>query len=137
MESNIRIRHLPRRAGRLALLCVAAFTLAAQDTRSVRGSVCDQNGNPLVGAVVQIENTRTLWVRSYITEKDGRYRFFELDPDVDYKVRAIYHRLSSPAKTLSKFDGRLAVVINLSVELKEYTYSGAPRMGTSSQAGIR
>ncbi len=123
MESNIRIHHLPRRAVRLALLCVAAFALAAQNTRSVRGIVRDQYGNPLAGAVVQIENTRTLWVRSYITQKDGSYRFFELNPDVDYKLRAAYYRVSSPFKTLSKFDGRLAAVINLSIEVKEDTYS--------------
>jgi len=124
MESNISILKLPRRVGCLAILCVAACSLSAQDTRSVRGIVCDQNHNPLTGAVVQIENTRTLWVRSYITQKDGRYRFFELDPDVDYRLRAIYHRVRSRAKTLSKFDGRLAAVINLPIELKEETYSG-------------
>jgi hypothetical protein len=79
---------------------------ASSDFRSLRGEVTDKAGNPLSGAVVQIENTKTLDVRSWITDKTGRYCFNELSDDVDYTVRAHYRRSWSRARTLSKFNSK-------------------------------
>jgi hypothetical protein len=73
MQISVVIRNVRRWAWWLALLCVSALVLAAQSTRSVKGIVCDQNGNPLKGAVVQLTNTRTLWIRSCISQRDGSY----------------------------------------------------------------
>jgi hypothetical protein len=86
------------------LMLVAAR--GSSDFRSLTGEVTDKAGNPLSGAVVQIENTRTLDVRSWITDNSGHYRFNELSSDVDYTVRAHYHRSWSRARTLSKFNSR-------------------------------
>jgi hypothetical protein len=118
MDVSNRIRNVRRCARWLALLCVAALALAEQTTRSVKGVVRDQQGNPLNGAVVQIENTRTLLIRSYICQKDGAYQFRGLDRNVDYKLSAAYHHVASSLKTLSMFDERPVAVINLSVEVK-------------------
>ena len=79
---------------------------ASSDFRSLTGEVTDKAGNPLSGAIVQIENTKTLDVRSWITDKTGRYCFNELFNDVDYTVRAHYRRTWSRARTLSKFNSR-------------------------------
>lgn len=102
----------------LALAGAAALAVGAQTSRSVRGIVCDQDGTPLKGAVVQIENTRTLLIRSYVSQDDGAYQFHGLDPNADYKLRATYHRVSSPVKTLSMFDDRPVAFINIRIELK-------------------
>jgi len=88
-------------------------------TRSVSGIVTDQNGNPVKGAVVLIENTALLRVRSYITQGDGKYHFFGLYWDVDYRLEAKYEGAKGPTKTLSQFDSREAKVINLRVRAPE------------------
>jgi hypothetical protein len=86
-----------------------------QQMRSLSGVATNQNGHPLSGAVVQIEDTRTLLVRSYITDSRGKYRFQMLYSDVDYKLHATYRGHSSRQKNLSKFSNRSAPVINLVV----------------------
>ena len=47
------------------------------------------------GAVVQLKNMKTLQIRSFITQTDGTYRFFELSPDVDYELKADYQGASA------------------------------------------
>ena len=118
---SIGAQNMRRWAWWLALLCAAALAMAARVTRSVEGVVSDQDGNPINGAVVQIENTRTLWIRSYISQKDGAYHFHGLDQNVDYELRAAYHGVSSRAKKLSMFDERPVAFINLCIEASEST----------------
>jgi len=88
---------------------------ASSDLRSLTGEVTDKAGNALPGAVVQIENTRTLDVRSFITDKTGRYCFNELFDDVDYIVRAHYRRYWSRSRTLSKFSSKVKPELTLVV----------------------
>lgn len=101
------------RVSLLLLLCLVA--VGQPLTRSVSGTVVDQNGKPVAGAVVQIENSALLQVRSYITQSDGMYHFVELYRDADYRLKAIYHGAEGPRKTLSQFDSNDAKVINLEV----------------------
>jgi hypothetical protein len=70
----------------------------------VSGVVTDKRGNVLNGAVVLLENTQDLSVRSYITQKDGRYRFEGLNSDVDFTLKAHYKNWWSHSHTLSKFN---------------------------------
>ena len=75
----------------VALALVALQPVESQyKPRPVAGMVTDKKGNTLPGAVVQLENTRSLVVQSYITQKDGRYHFEGLSEDVDYTLRARY-----------------------------------------------
>jgi len=89
------------------------------NTRSVQGAVEDSSGNPAEGAVVQLKNTKSLQVRSFITQKDGTYNFLGLSKDVDYELKADFRGGSSPVKTLSVYDSRKKATINLTVELKK------------------
>lgn len=82
-------------------------------TRSVQGVVTDQDGNLVEGAVVQLKNTKTLQIRSYITRSDGAYSFHGLSTNVDYELKAEHQGRSSDVKTLSVFDSRKKAVINL------------------------
>jgi len=86
--------------------------------RSVEGVVTNSDDTPAVGAVVQLENTKTQQIRSYITKEDGKYRFYELSTEVDYKLKADHNGATSGAKTLSSFDGRKQAVINLKLNAK-------------------
>lgn len=111
----------------LALFAAALPALAEQrggnkqdsNTRSVSGAVRDASDNTVEGAVVQMKDTKTLQVRSFITQKDGTYHFHGLSTNVDYELRADYSGASSGVKTLSSFDSRPKAVINLKLEPKK------------------
>jgi hypothetical protein len=89
-----------------------------QNNRSVQGSVTSAEDTPVAGAVVQLKNTKTLQIRSFITKEDGSYYFNGLSPDVDYELRADYQGSASPTKTVSSFDSRKTVTINLKLNKK-------------------
>jgi len=89
------------------------------DMRSVEGVVRLPNDSPAEGAVVQLKDTKTLQVRSYITKEDGNYRFYGLRSNTDYQVKADRQGESSGTKTISVFDSRKQVVINLKLEPKK------------------
>ena len=85
--------------------------------RPVTGVVTDKSGNTLPGAIVQLENTRSLRVRSYLTRKDGKYQFSGLNDDIDYTLRAHYRRWWSNTKTLSRFNSSKSPVVNLVIPI--------------------
>ncbi len=86
------------------------------NTRSVQGVVTDSRGNTVAGAIVQLKNTKTLQVRSFVTKEDGSYYFHGLSTNVDYDLKAESGDASSSPKTLSSFDSRKKAVINLKLE---------------------
>jgi hypothetical protein len=88
------------------------------NTRTVQGTVSDASENAVEGAVVQIKNTKTLQIRSFITKENGAYYFHGLSPDIDYELKAEFRGAASSSKTLSSFDSRKQAVINLKLEKK-------------------
>ena len=108
----------------LALLVCVSTGLAQkskkedQTSRSVQGVVTSAEDAPVAGAVVQLKNTKTLQIRSFIAKEDGSYYFNGLSPDVDYELRAEFQGMSSSSKTLSSFDTRKAATINLKLNKK-------------------
>jgi hypothetical protein len=104
------------------LLCAPA-TLAqkkkAENTRSVQGTVTVADGSLVNGAVVQLKNTKTLQIRSFITKDDGTYHFYDLSPDIDYELKADYQGASSSTKTLSSFDSQKQSTLNLKLNPKK------------------
>jgi hypothetical protein len=107
----------------LALLCMpAAFAQKKGDdsgnTRSVQGMVSTSEDSAVDGAVVQLKNTKTLQIRSFITKDGGTFNFQGLSPDVDYELKAEHDGAASPVRTLSSFDSRKKAVINLKLNKK-------------------
>ena len=106
----------------LSLLAVAA---AAQDKkreaqlRTVRGVVADKSDSPVSGSVVFLKNMRTNAVRSSYTDDSGSYRFSGLDPNTDYEIYAEKEGAKSQTRTVSSFDSRKDIVINLKIEKKK------------------
>lgn len=86
--------------------------------RIVQGVVKNDQDNFVDGAVVKLKNTKTLQVRSFITKADGKYRFGGLNKDVDYEVQAGHQGKSSDTKTVSVFDSRKQIILNLKLEEK-------------------
>ena len=88
------------------------------NTRIVQGTVTDADSNPLNGAVVQLKDTKTLQVMSFFTQQNGGYHFAGLSMNVDYELKAEKDGASSSSKTVSVFDSRKTVVINLKLDHK-------------------
>lgn len=93
----------------------------ADPTRSVQGSVVSQDEKGVKGAVVQLKNSKTLQIRSFITQDNGAYYFHELSPDVDYELSAEDQKSGSesPTKKLSSFDSQKVATINLKLAPKK------------------
>lgn len=110
----------------VVLLLAVAWPAAAEppkekppQTRTVLGQVVDQDNSPLSDAVVYLKNTKTLAIKSYISEANGNYHFSGLAPNVDYEVYAEYKDHRSPTRTLSSFDSRGEVTFNLRIDLRK------------------
>jgi hypothetical protein len=133
MISSKRTKRKPKRTGisftrrQWTALLVAAMLCASlgfaqskkkgdEEGRTVQGVVSAPDDSPIVGAVVYLKNTKTLQVRSFITQEHGAYFFHGLSPDVDYELRAENKGASSPTKTLSSFDSRKAANLDLKIK---------------------
>lgn len=87
--------------------------------RTVRGVVTDKSDNPLNGSVVFLKNMRTNSVRSSYTDDTGSYRFSGLDPNADYELHAERDKEKSTTRTVSSFDSRKDIVLNLKIDKKK------------------
>ncbi len=90
----------------------------ADHTRSVQGVVTGPDEKLVSGAVVQLKNTKTLQIRSFITQENGSYYFHELTTDVDYELKADFRGAASSTKTLSSFDTRKQAILDLKLNKK-------------------
>ena len=86
--------------------------------RLLTGRVLDHEDSPVARSVVYLTNTRTRAGKTYIVGQDGGYRFPELAQNIDYEVYAQYKGHKSDTKTVSQFDSRPNVNINLKVDTK-------------------
>ena len=86
--------------------------------RVLTGKVTDKQDNALPNAVVYLTDTRSRGVKTYIVGSDGSYRFPALSPNIDYEVYAQYNGKKSDSKTVSQFDNRSQVNINLKIDTR-------------------
>jgi len=86
--------------------------------RLLYGKVLDPHDNPLPDAIVYLTNTRTRAVKTYIVGQDGTYRFPALSTAIDYEVYAQYKGLKSDTKSVSQFDDRSQVYLDLRVNTR-------------------
>jgi len=84
--------------------------------RLLLGKVLDPQDNPLSNAVVYLTNTRTRAVKTYIVGQDGTYRFPALATAVDYEVYAQFNGHKSDTKSVSQFDDRSQVYLDLKID---------------------
>jgi hypothetical protein len=121
----------------LAALAICCLTLRAQsqsapvpqrgelhippNTRAIQGVARDANGAPVASATVLLKDTKTLQIRSYITQQDGSYRFYGLSTDVNYELRAETSDMISAAKQISVFDSHKVIKLDLKIKNKKKT----------------
>lgn len=123
------MRHNPSAVRAVALSCLAVIALCAvvalaadkkEKTvgRLLLGKVLDTQENPLPDAVVYLTNTRTRAVKTYIVSTDGTYRFPALSTQVDYEVYAQFKGHKSDTKSVSQFDDRSQVYLDLHISTR-------------------
>lgn len=109
----------------MTIVVLFAAAAEAQDKkreaqlRTVRGIVMDKSEAPIAGSVVFLKNTRTNSVRSNYTDDTGSYRFSGLDPNADYEVHAEKEGAKSSTRTISSFDSRKEIDLNLKIDRKK------------------
>ncbi len=103
----------------LSLTVLAAYASPdkkdKQQGRLLYGKVLDRQDNPVSDAVVYLTNMRTHAVKSYIVGQEGTYRFPGLS-NVDYEVYAQHNGRKSDTKSVSQFDDRSQIYIDLRIQ---------------------
>jgi hypothetical protein len=84
--------------------------------RLLYGKVLDTHDNPIPDAVVYLTNSRTRTVKTYIVGPDGSYRFPALLAAIDYEVYAQFKGHKSESKSVSQFDDRSEVYLDLRID---------------------
>jgi hypothetical protein len=120
---------IPRSALFVLLVLFMAFPAAAQQTkdekkaeaqlRTVHGLVEDKDEDPVPASVVYLLNVKTQAVRTSFADEKGLYRFSGLDPNVDYEIHAEHEDVTSSTRTISSFDSRRDIEVNLKVTRKK------------------
>ncbi|OGD13969.1 MAG: hypothetical protein A2W20_05940 [Candidatus Aminicenantes bacterium RBG_16_66_30] len=71
----------------IVLLLAPVVFSQSRDTGAIRGSVKDDQGQPLPGVNVTISSPNLMGTRAFITDANGEFRFPAIPPG-DYKIRA-------------------------------------------------
>jgi hypothetical protein len=100
-----------------AVICTSLLAQSARKT--VNGKVENTADHPLNGAIVYLQDARTMDVRSYITEADGVYRFGGISGDDDYKLWAELQGKKSETRIISSYDPKKSLLINLHIQIAQ------------------
>jgi hypothetical protein len=92
---------------------------AEAQLRVVHGLVGDKDENPIPSSVVYLVNGKTKAVKTSFADDKGQYRFSGLDPNVDYEIHAEHEDLTSSTRTVSSFDSRRDIEVNLKLTRKK------------------
>jgi hypothetical protein len=103
----------------LAILTSVAAQDRKSQLRTVHGIVISKEEVPLPGGIVYLKNLKSLTVRTYIADGEGRYRYSGLDPNVDYEIHAEHQGMASAKRTISTLNSSREIVINLKVDKKK------------------
>ena len=95
----------------------ARLPLQAQAVhRIVTGKVHNKDTQPVHSAVVYLKDDHTLSVKSFISDENGGYRFGQLSQATDYELWAEADGKKSGVKTISSFETKNALTINLKID---------------------
>ena len=113
----------------LVLLPVSVYSLSmaagsqkkskAEPMRALTGHVIGSQSEPLEKAIVYLKNTKTLAIKTYISDPDGGYRFPALMPNIDYEVHAEFNGEHSETRTLSGLDTRKQLDVTLHIHTQK------------------
>ena len=82
--------------------------------RTIEGTVCSKEGTPIQGAVVYLQDSKSLTVKSYLSDAEGHFHFRQLSMSADFDLWAELNGERSKTKNISQFNSKT----DLSYELK-------------------
>lgn len=100
----------------LTAFALLAFAQSGDSLRAVEGTVQDSAGAPVNGAIVQLKDTKSLQIRSFITRDNGAFVFQGIKKSVEYELKAKFKNKESKARLLTIFDDRQRANIDLKIE---------------------
>jgi hypothetical protein len=84
--------------------------------RVIQGKVVDDTGTFVGGATVFLKNLKSRDIRSFNSTADGSFRFAQVGMVDDYEVWAEKGKQKSAVKTISSFDSRKELDIDLKLK---------------------
>ena len=94
----------------------AAYAQTNFGQRVVNGVVQSTDGAVLAGATVFLQSTKNKAIRSFTTPADGRFRFAQVNMPEDFDLWAEKDGKKSAVKTISSWDSRKEVSVELKVK---------------------
>jgi len=82
----------------------------------VNGTVLTGADTPADKAVVYLQDTKSMVIRSYVANGGGHFHFNQLAPDTDYQVWAEIDKHRSKSKTISMFSSHVTFTYTLKVK---------------------
>jgi hypothetical protein len=112
------MKRLKYAVGPAAMFFLFLAGTAAQNVKfkTLDGKVLGNGDAPLGSAIVYLQDSRSNNIRTFIATEDGSYRFGQIAPDLDYTVWAKYKNANSPTKTISAYDSRRQLTIDLHIK---------------------
>ena len=101
---------------RSALFAPAAAWGQNLGERTVKGTVLNENSEPVAGATVFLRNQKTKAIRSFDSIASGHFQFTQIDMSVDYDLWAEKGGKKSAMKTVSSWDTRKDFVSDLKLK---------------------
>jgi hypothetical protein len=89
--------------------------------RVADGEVHNKADAPVGGAIVYLKNSKTLEVKTFITDGTGKFHFGQLGQNIDYELWAEFDGARSKSKSISSFDSKNNYNFTLKLDMPKAT----------------
>ena len=90
----------------------------APAVRFVEGNVVSHAKTPVEGAIVYLEDPKSMAIKSYLTDSKGYFHFTNLAAQTDYEIWAEQEGVQSKHKFISQFSSHARFVFTLKLDPK-------------------
>jgi hypothetical protein len=84
--------------------------------RVIDGKVTSKSDAFIAGAVVYLKDSKSLAVKTFITDDEGHFHFGQLSQNTDYELWAESNGTRSKSKAISSFDSKNAYNFTLKID---------------------
>jgi len=84
--------------------------------RTVEGTVTGKGNTPLPNTKVFLKDTKTLFIKSYLTDSEGHFKFAQVSMSSDYDLWAESDGNASKTKHISTFNDKTDLDYNLTLD---------------------